>query len=466
MDELARQQKAVPGCGCAGFSRAHLLRSAAATAGQGLPSIEAGMPVPAGTGLTRRSFVSRAAGLALAVYGARKLGFDAFEEGIAAAAQRPAEPVIVSVFLDGGADSLSILAPTGHPRYAQMRPTLALPSDQGTAFSEDTSLRWHPAAAGLSTLHGEGKVSVLPAVGYTDPNASHFTSRHYWEVGELDPFARIGWLGRYLDAHGTDDNPLQGLALGWELSPSLASASVPIATVSRPQDYDFPARDVWGPIEPAMLNSFGALGNLPTSDTGLKYARKATAYSGQLREQMQPFQSGYSTPGGVNYPAHDAFAERLGALAAMLASGLPLRAVAVSASGGYDTHSDELNDLPPNLKLTCDSLLAFQRDLEARGLQDRVLTMVWSEFGRRPEENGSGTDHGAAGSAFVIGSQARGTMVGEFPGLTQLDDNDNLRSTSDFRALYCSLLEQWFGVDAAEVIPGASSFSRPALLKP
>jgi uncharacterized protein (DUF1501 family) len=424
------------------------------------------MPIPAGTGLTRRSFVSRAAGLALSVYGSSKLGLGAFDEGIAAAAARPAEPVLVSVFLDGGADTLSVLAPTGHSRYAQLRPTLALPPNQGTAFSEDTSLRWNPAAAGLSTLHGEGKVSVLPAVGYTDPNQSHFTSRHYWEVGQLDPFARIGWLGRYLDAHGADDNPLQGLALGWELSPSLASANVPVATVSSPQDYDFNARDVWGPIEPAMLGAFGALGNLGTSDAGLQSARKATAASGRLREQMEPLQSGYSTPGGVHYPADDAFADRLAALAAMLGTGLPLRAVAVSGSGGYDTHSDELTDLPRNVQLTCDSLLAFQRDLEARGLQDRVLTMVWSEFGRRPEENGSGTDHGAAGSAFVIGSQARGTMVGEFPGLTQLDDNDNLRSTSDFRALYCSRLEQWFGIDAGEVIPGASSFSRPALLKP
>src|SRR3954447_21546037 len=355
--------KAVPGCGCAGYSRAHLIRSAAATAGQGLPSIEAGMPIPAGTGLTRRSFVSRAAGLALAVYGARKLGFGAFEEGIAAAAGRPAEPVLVSAFLDGGAGSLSVLAPTGHPRYAQLRPTLALPSDQGTAFSEDTSLRWHPAAGGLSTLHGEGKVSVLPAVGYTDPNQSHFTSRHYWEVGQLDPFARMGWLGRYLDAHGANDNPLQGLALGWDLSPSLASASVPVATLSRPQDYDFSTRDVWDPIEPAMLDAFGALGGLSTGDTGLRSARDATAASGRLREQMEPFQSGYATPGGVNYPADDEFAGRLGALAAMLAAGLPLRAVAVSASGGYDTYSDQAADLPQNLQITCDSLLAFQRDL-------------------------------------------------------------------------------------------------------
>jgi uncharacterized protein (DUF1501 family) len=104
----------------------------------------------------------------------------------------------------------------------------------------------------------------------------------------------------------------------------------------------------------------------------------------------------------------------------------------------------------------------------ARGLDDRVLTLVWSEFGRRPEENGdgssAGTDHGAGGNAFLIGTAAKGRMVGEWPGLKSLDEDDNLRSTSDFRSVYCSLLEQWFGVDAAAVVPGASGFNRPVLV--
>ena len=111
--------------------------------------------------------------------------------------------------------------------------------------------------------------------------------------------------------------------------------------------------------------------------------------------------------------------------------------------------------------MTADSLLAFQRDLEARGLADRVLVHVWSEFGRRAQENGSsGTDHGAAGVGFVIGSRAKGTMIGEFPGLkTGLDDDGNVQATSDFRGVYAALLEQWLGVDAASVIPDASVVS-------
>jgi uncharacterized protein (DUF1501 family) len=149
----------------------------------------------------------------------------------------------------------------------------------------------------------------------------------------------------------------------------------------------------------------------------------------------------------------------------MLDGGLPIRCVAVEGVGGYDTHADQAAQLPKNLQQTIDALLAFQRDLEARGLADRVLVQLWSEFGRRAKENGSGTDHGAAGCAFVIGTRAKGQMVGEFPGLSTLDAQGNLRATSDFRGMYCALLEQWMGIDAATVIPGASGFTRPALVR-
>ena len=116
--------------------------------------------------------------------------------------------------------------------------------------------------------------------------------------------------------------------------------------------------------------------------------------------------------------------------------------------------------------MTADSLVAFQRDLESRGLADRVLVHVWSEFGRRAEENGSlGTDHGAAGIGFVIGSRVRGGMIGEFPGLGRLDAQGNLRPTCDFRGVQSAILEQWLGTDADAVIPGASSFARPRLVR-
>jgi uncharacterized protein (DUF1501 family) len=171
----------------------------------------------------------------------------------------------------------------------------------------------------------------------------------------------------------------------------------------------------------------------------------------------------------VTYPDDEdagGFPKRLKALASMLAAGLPLRCISMSAPGEYDTHDNQAEDLGKDLKSVGDSILAFQRDLEARGLADRVLVQLWSEFGRRAEENGSdGTDHGAAGTSFLIGTRASGQMVGEFPGLSNLDDDGNLRPTSDFRAVYCALLEQWFGTDANAVIPDAGRFQRPGLIR-
>ena len=117
-----------------------------------------------------------------------------------------------------------MLAPVGDPRYAQLRPDAQARPRTATPSPRTTALQWHPNAAPLRDLHLAGKVTVMPAIGYDDANQSHFTSRHYWEVGELNPFGRIGWLGRYLDKHGADDNPLQGLSLDWSLAPALAAS--------------------------------------------------------------------------------------------------------------------------------------------------------------------------------------------------------------------------------------------------
>jgi uncharacterized protein (DUF1501 family) len=451
-------------CSCNEFSRASLFRRSVAEAGRGLPAIEPGMPLPAGSGLDRRSFLARTAGLALAVYGAGKLPLGLFDEGIARA-QSAGGPILVSVFLEGGADSLSMLFPAGNSRYHTLRPTLALQPGDGQPFSEDARLRWHPSLAPLAELHAEGKVTVLPAVGYTNADQSHFTSRHYWEVGATDAHLRTGWLGRYLDVAGAMDNPLQGLALSGSLHPALASANVPVACVSRIDDYDFWASGVWGPVQQRMLD---ALGTFPpgSSPATAKVAEVATQVA-RLRGQLLPFDGGnWGSP--VAYPTGgNAFPARLAGLAALIAAGLPLRCVSVTAPGMYDTHADQAGELTNSLALTANTLRAFQRDLEARGIADRVLIHVWSEFGRRGEENGSdGTDHGAAGLGLLIGSRVRGQMLGEFPGLeTGLDDGGNLMATFDYRSLYTSLLEQWFATDAAAVIPNAASFPRVALLR-
>ena len=451
-------------CGCSGLSRSRLLHRAAAEAGRGLPLIEPGMPLPAGTGLSRKRFLAHGLGAALSVYGAGKLIPGLFDEGIALAASGPTQPILVSIFLEGGADALSVLSPQGDPLYRKLRPKLGLSG--GAALAEDNRLHWHPALGGLAQLYGEQKVTVMPAIGYTHADQSHFTSRHYWEVGATSTSLRTGWLGRYLDRVGTMDNPLQGLSLDDTLAPALATAKVPVASIDGPDQYDFWSKSVWGEVETRMLNSIGTFG--AAGDPALLQASGVQSQVAQLRNQLLPFQGTNGITSPVAYPkSTDSFPQRLAGLAAMLGAGLPMRVVALTAPGHYDTHSDQASALAQGLQLTSDSLLAFQRDLETRGLADRVLVHVWSEFGRRGKENGSGgTDHGAAGVGFLLGTRAKAQMVGEFPGLQNgLDDDGNVKATADFRGVYAALLEQWLGMAAAAVIPDAGSFQRPSLVR-
>lgn len=422
------------------------------------------MPTPAGTGMTRRSFVARSVGLALSVYGVGRLGL--FEEGIAAAAAAPLDPILVTVFLQGGADALSLLYPEGDPLYRRFRPQLAVTG--GSLYAGDDRLFWHPALSPIAQLHAEGKVSVLPSVGYDHPDQSHFTSRHFWEVGATDPRLLTGWMGRYLDAVGTADNPLQGLSMTGALQPTLATSRVPVAAIDGPTQYDFWVPGVWGEVQDRMLDAIGDVGRVAHHDTALRSIASVTTQSERLRRQLAPFAGTGAPKATVAYPAgSDAFPQRLQGLAAMVSAGLPLRCVALEATGEYDTHAGQTSALTSALTTTAASLLSFQRDLEARGVADRVLTLVWTEFGRRAKENGSGgTDHGAAGTGFLIGSRAAGTQVGEFPGLAKgLDAEGNLKATADFRGVYASLLEQWFGFDAERVIPGASKFARTRLVR-
>ncbi len=360
---------------CRDCNRTEILRRAVAEAGRGLPGIEPGMPIPAGTGLTRRDFVSRTAGLALGIYGGAMLSGRAFENGIAAAAATPPGNVLVVVYLSGGIDGLSVLFPAGDPMYYSLRPNIALAQTAGTPFSEDTRLRWNPTASGLATLHDEGKVSVIPAIGYVNNDESHFTSRHYWEVGATDATLRTGWLGRYLDAVGATDNPLQGLSLD-------------VGAPAGARDGEDARRDAHGrrpvhvrppglpahPLEASMFQEAANIGaaHAASSDAGLSTAGAIALESHHLYSELGNFKYGFGSP--VAYPATtDPFPHRLAGLAAMIAAGLPLRVATVTSPGHFDTHAGQAATLNSGLQLTSDSLLAFQRDLEARGVADRVL---------------------------------------------------------------------------------------------
>src|ERR1700677_959706 len=318
-------------CSCNDFNRAALLRRGAAIAGKGLPAIEPGMPLPAGTGLDRRTFLLATAGTALSVYGASMLSPRHFEEGIAqaAAAANPNQPVLVSIFMEGGWDALSVLAPVGDPRYAQLREKLKLEPGAGTTFSEDDELMWHPAATGLAELHQEGKVTTFPAIGYDPPDESHFTSRHYWEVGQLDTNTRTGWIGRFLDATGEPGNPLQGLSLDYSLAPALATETMPVAAVSTPANYKMWANGLDEPLTSPTMKTFGELGALATPSPAYAQARGASYDTNIVLGEMATFveaqEKATYTP-TIPYPTKGGeFPERLAAPALMLPPRMPIK---------------------------------------------------------------------------------------------------------------------------------------------
>ena len=357
--------------------------------------------------------------------------------------------------------------------YYQLRPNIAIAQTAGYGRSaEDDRLRWHPTAGGLATLHGEGKVSVIPAIGYVNNDESHFTSRHYWEVGAPDATLRTGWLGRYLDSVGTLDNPMQGLSLD-------------TAAPAGARDDEDAGCDAAGrrPVHLRPAGAAGAPARAVDAPGGGEHrrgardlARPGLAAAGSIaleshhlysraRDVQVRVQRARST-----YPATtDPFPHRLAGLAAMVAAGLPLRVVTITSPGPL-RHPRRRRRRPCRAAFssTSDSLLAFQRDLEARGVADRVMVYVWSEFGRRAAENASaGTDHGSAGIGFLIGTKVNGQQIGSFPGVTggPRTTSGNLAPTADFRAVYSSILEQWLDADANAILPNVSGYQRPSLLR-
>ena len=209
-----------------------------------------------------------------------------FDEGIAQAAGTTGSPVLVSIFMEGGWDSLSVLFPGGDSNYYALRPKLRSAGlgrsclFGGSAVALASRLR-----AGSRPCTGR-KGRVMPGIGYDHPDKSHFTSRHYWEVGATDAHLQTGWLGRFLDVHGAPDNPLQGVSLDARLQPALATARVPVASLDGPDRYGFvPTKGARSPLEDQMLEAVAQLGvaHSTAKDPALRQAAGAAAQAYRLR---------------------------------------------------------------------------------------------------------------------------------------------------------------------------------------
>jgi uncharacterized protein (DUF1501 family) len=415
-------------------------------------------------GLTRRDLLEGGVGLWVGASALAGLTTRGLLEAASAQAQSALDAtILVSLYLDGGNDGLNTLVPLADPRYRQLRTRLAVPAETTLPLSGVPEFGWHPAAAGLRALFDQGKVAVLPSVDFANADQSHFNSVAYWRRGIVGP-SRVttGWLGRTLDAVGVRDNPLQGISASWSPDPVLSSAKAPTATVYEPGGFSFNIEGVWR--SQGFIRAYRDAAAGRTASDALAAARRTYENAFVVQERLAPLRvdpdKNPLPPTPLPYPDSD-LGTGLANLARMLGAGFGTRVAALSISG-FDTHDAQDEEHPDLLKDLGDSLVAWQADLTARGLASRVLTFVWSEFGRRPQDNDSrGTDHGAGGLLLVVGDRANGGIRSEFPGLGRLDEDENLLVTTEFRTVYASLLESWLGVEAARVLPGIDGARLP-----
>ena len=418
--------------------------------------------------MTRRQLVGRGIGAGLTLYAAKLLTVDRLVE-VAQAQAAPEAPVLVSVFLPGGCDLLAALPPLEQlGRLNDLRSSLNV-GDAVSPLPNESRLGFHPALAdglngGVVGLFGNGRIGLLPGIDYANPDLSHFHSRNFWERGIVTLQYGSGWLGRWLDVHGTATNPLQGVSLDERLSPILAPDRVPVSAVTDPEAAALRFAGISGADTAKADAAWTRMSSLrraaPSAQAAMDVAR-ATQAVGRLLAPVGD--AALAAP--VPYPEGE-FAGRLRTLAALISQPLGIRVASVDAPGEYDTHDNQAADLSDALGELSRGLSAFQADLEARGVADRVLTFVWSEFGRRPRSNRSGgTDHGAGGMAWVQGTRVASGILSDFPDLSRLDDHDNLAVTVDFRSVYASLLEQWLASDATQILPDAANAGRLQLVR-
>jgi uncharacterized protein (DUF1501 family) len=428
--------------------------------------------------MSRRQVLMGGLGLGSSLYATKAMTVERMlESAQAQAAAAPNAPILVNVFLPGGCDLLSTLTPlwVAGP-LNDVRKTLG---DNTTPALGSTGLGLHAslsegAGGGVRGMFEAGKIGFLPGIDYANPDLSHFNSRNFWETGIVSPLAGPGWLGRWLDVAGSPDNPLQGLTLGGGLSPILRTAGAPVASLNSPRDARLNFAGTWGVGADKAAEAWGRLADAASSSRpGPAASAKAAGLTRTVADKLAPYAAeegnGPHPPDPlappIPYPEDNELGEKLSRAAALLALPLGVRVVTVEADGDYDTHDDQPTELAAALKGLSEALSAFQADIELRGLGPRVLTFVWSEFGRRVESNESqGTDHGAGGVAWVQGVRARPGVLTDYPDITRLDEHGNLAVTVDFRRVYASLLEGWLGTPADAVLPGAATFGHVSLV--
>lgn len=450
--------------------------------------------------LTRRRLLQWGVAGVASVYGAKELGWEAIWEAVAAA-NAAEEKCLVLLYLAGGNDGLNVLVPNdpvdweayrvARPEIHRLRGpgeggrigSLPLPGPGGAALAfanvvvSGAGNNGDPDY-GLDKLYGDGTalgsdLAIMPAVDAKQYNLSHFDNSDIWFKASNDQNVKTGWLGRWIDRNGNDSNPLQAISIDTALSKAIRTERNPVCAIPSLPFAGFTySSGAFGGANNLNLNTtMRDLAGIGVGNDNAYLGRSRATY-GLAVETWQrlgaitsatPTPTATPTPAPIVYPA-GTLGNRLKTAATLLAANLGTRVITIHW-GGFDTHTGQLAAQDRQLIEFSRALAAFRADLQLKGVEQRVATVVFSEFGRRVKENGTGTeagtDHGAGGLMFAMGSAVRGGFASVWPGCevserTPANENQgNLKVPTDYRSVYRAVIEEWLGDDPEAVLGGS-----------
>ena len=362
------------------------------------------------------------------------------------------EKSLVVVQLSGGNDYLNTVVPYGDDEYYDFRKTVHIAQD--SVLPIDSTYGFNPHLGPIKRLFDEGKVAVINGIGYDNPNRSHFRSMDIWHTALPDEIGTEGWLGRVIrEIDPKGENVLTGVNFGRGLPRALGVRGVPVASVGNLETYglftDIEDEETRNLALRAFAHMYGGVqGKDPVLDFLGQTGTDALKGADILRTAPQQYSS------TIEY-ASNPMAQSLRSVAQVLLADLGTR-VFYTQHGSFDTHSGELISHAKLWDEVSSGIGDFYDDLKEHGREDEVIILVFSEFGRRIKDNGSGTDHGSGGVAFIIGSEIKGGMYGQYPSIKEADQLEgDLHFNNDFRSTYSTIIESWFGMDAIPIVNGS-----------
>jgi len=363
------------------------------------------------------------------------------------------DPVLVVLQLSGGNDALNTFIPYSNPLYFDNRPKVRIPEDQVLPLNDQLGL--HPAMGPLKAIYDAGKMAIIQGIGYPKPSRSHFRSMDIWHTCEPEKVGDEGWLGRAIrDIDPNKDNVLTGVNFGRGLPRALAMAGVPVASVGNLETYGVLTGIEAEDQRTMALETFSKTYEpMLGKDAVLSYFAQTGLDALQGADILSTAATSYKST--VKY-GNDDVAQYMRNIVQTHLANLGTRILYTTAPyNSFDTHAGQLVNHTRLWTQTSRAIGAFYDDLKEHNATDNVVLLVFTEFGRRVHDNGSGTDHGAGGCAFVIGDAVKGGLYGEYPSLAaeKLVEGD-LCYNNDFRGTYATLLERWMGLDAKSIVGG------------